>query len=324
MRYSASSKYEIIRTVERSELGIARTLRQLGIPKSTFYNWYERYLSGGLEALADQKPRSASVWNKVPEAKRRALCDLALKETELSPRELAVRFTGDTGYFISEATAYRILKEADLLTSPAWIVRSASEKFHNPTTAINQLWQTDFTYLRVTGWGWYYLSTVMDDYSRYIIAWRLCTGMAASDVADTLADALKEANLQHKHRPRLLSDNGPCYISGELKSWLGDNNIDHTRGKPYHPMTQGKIERWHRTMKDKILLEHYYLPSELQSRIEEFITHYNTRRYHESLNNLTPEDVWLGRGENILQQRRQIKAKTLDLRKQLYRQQKAA
>lgn len=153
MRYSASSKYEIIRTVERSELGIVRTLRQLGIPKSTFYNWYDRYLTGGFEALADKKPRPASVWNKVPEAQRNALCDLALKETELSPRELAVRFTEETGYFISEATTYRILKEAELLTSPAWIVRSASEKFHNPTTAINQLWQTDFTYLRVTGWG---------------------------------------------------------------------------------------------------------------------------------------------------------------------------
>ena len=113
-------------------------------------------------------------------------------------------------------------------------------------------------------------------------------------------------------------------ISGELKGWLAENGMTHTRGKPYHPMTQGKIERWHRTMKDKILLENYYLPSELESRIGEFINHYNTRRYHESLNNLTPEDVWLGRGETILQQRRNIKAKTMDLRKKLYWQQKAA
>jgi len=148
--------------------------------------------------------------------------------------------------------------------------------------------------------------------------------MAASDVAATLKDALKAANLTRKHRPRLLSDNGPCYISGELKGWLSENGMTHTRGKPYHPMTQGKIERWHRTLKDKILLEHYYMPSDLESRIGEFINHYNTRRYHESLNNLTPEDVWLGRGENILEQRRKIKAKTMTLRKQLYWQQKAA
>jgi len=200
----------------------------------------------------------------------------------------------------------------------------AKDKFDQPTTAINQLWQTDFTYLKITGWGWYYLSTVMDDYSRYIVSWRLCTGMAASDVAATLKDGLKAAGLSRKHRPRLLSDNGPCYISSELKGWLDENGMTHTRGKPYHPMTQGKIERWHRTMKDRILLEHYYLPSELESRIEAFINHYNTRRYHESLNNLTPEDVWLGRGNDILEQRRKIRANTLRLRKQLYQQQKAA
>ncbi len=148
--------------------------------------------------------------------------------------------------------------------------------------------------------------------------------MAASDVSDTLADALKAAGLSRKQRPRLLSDNGPCYISGELKDWLADNDMTHTRGKPYHPMTQGKIERWHRTMKDRILLENYYLPGDLEQKIEEFVTHYNTRRYHESLNNLTPEDVWLGRGESILQQRRKIKEETLKLRKRLYWKQKAA
>lgn len=148
--------------------------------------------------------------------------------------------------------------------------------------------------------GWYYLSTVIDDYSRYIVSWRLCTGMAASDVVATLKNALKAAGLTRKHRPRLLSDNGPCYINGELKGWLEDHGMPHTRGKPYHPMTQGKIERWHRTMKDKILLEHYYMLSELESRIGEFINQYNTRRYHESLNYLTPEGVWLGRGEPSL------------------------
>ncbi len=324
MRYSASSKYEIIRTVEESDLGIKRTLAQLGITRSTFYGWYDRYINGGLDALIDKLPCPKTVWNKVPQDKQKQLVDMALTETELSPRELALRFTEQQGYFISESTAYRILKKHNLLTSPAWIVMKAADKFHEPTTAINQLWQTDFTYLKVTGWGWYYLSTILDDYSRYIISWRLCTGMAASDVSDTLADALKAAGLSDAQRPRLLSDNGPCYVSGELKDWLADNGMDHTRGKPYHPMTQGKIERWHRTMKDRILLENYYLPGDLERRIEEFVTHYNTRRYHESLNNLTPEDVWLGRGQSILDQRRKIKEETLKLRKKLYFQKKAA
>lgn len=324
MKYSASSKYEIIREVEQSALGISRTLKQIGIARSTFYNWYDRYLSGGLDALHDKKPCPTSIWNKVPDDKRKQLIDLALDEPELSPRELALRFTEEQGYFLSESSAYRILKEQNLITSPVWIVIKAADKFNQPTTAINQLWQTDFTYLKVTGWGWYYLSTIMDDYSRYIVSWRLCSSMTASDVSATLQDALKAAGLQRKQRPRLLSDNGPCYVSSELKSWLSEHDMTHTRGKPYHPMTQGKIERWHRTMKDKILLEHYYLPEDLERQIEKFINHYNTRRYHESLNNLTPEDVWLGRGETILEQRRKIKQKTLTLRKQLYQQKIAA
>lgn len=129
----------------------------------------------------------------------------------------------------------------------------AADKFHQPTTAINQLWQTDFTYLKITGYGWFYLSTVLDDYSRYIVSWQLCRDMRAVDVSNTLKDALKAAKLTKKQRPKLLSDNGPCYVSEELRSWLSENGMPHTRGKPYHPMTQGKIERWHRTMKELVL-----------------------------------------------------------------------
>ncbi len=320
MRYRASEKMEIIRTVEGSSLGICRTLIQIGIPRSTFYNWYDRYLSGGIEALEDRKPKVQAVWNKIAEVQRNQLIDLALDEPELSARELAVRFTTEREYFISEATAYRLLKEQDLVTSPAWIVIKAADQFDQPTTAINQLWQTDFTYLKVTGWGWYYLSTVLDDYSRYIISWRLCQSMSATDVSATLNDALKAAKLSGKQRPKLLSDNGPCYVSSELTRWLEHNGLDHTRGRPYHPMTQGKIERWHQTLKNRILLENYYLPEELQRQIEAFVSYYNTRRYHESLDNLTPEDVWLGRGDAILEHRQKIKEKTIKLRKQLHQQ----
>ena len=107
---------------------------------------------------------------------------------------------------------YRLLKAPDLITSPAFILLKAADRFAEPTTAPNQPWQTDFTYLRVVGWGWFYLSTVLDDFSRYILAWKLCTTMTATDVSDTLALALQESGLQRvrvSHRPRLLSDNVP-------------------------------------------------------------------------------------------------------------------
>jgi transposase InsO family protein len=269
MRYSASEKLEIIGLVEQSSLPARRTLRQLGVPPATFYNWYARYQAGGPEALADRPSRPDRVWNRIPDEQRIAIIDLALAEPELSPRELAVRFTERERYFVSEASVYRLLKAHDLITSPAFIVVSAAEEFHTKTTAPNQLWQTDFTYLKVIGWGWFYLSTVLDDFSRYVIAWKLCTTMAASDVTDTLQLALTASGCNEvrvRHRPRLLSDNGPSYIAGELVQWLAKNTMEHIRGAPGHPQTSGKIKRWHQTLKNRILLENYYLPGDLEGR----------------------------------------------------------
>lgn len=195
----------------------------------------------------------------------------------------------------------------------------AAEPFDQSTAAANQLWQTDFTYLRVTGWGWYYLSTVIDDCSRYIIiSWQLCHSMNARDVSATLKDALGAAKLSTKQRPKLVSDNGPCYVSSELRDWLAHNGLEHPRAQPSYPMTQGKIERWHRSLKNRILLENYYLPEHLELQIKAFVAYYTTRRYHESLNNLTPEDLWLAKRNAILEHSRKIKKKTMKLRKQLH------
>ena len=170
MRYRASEKLEIIRLVEQSHLGVGSTLDKLGIPKTTFYRWYDRLLAFGDAGLEDRNSSPGRVWNRIPDDVRGQIIDLALEETQLSPRELAVRFTDTRGYFVSEASVYRLLKAHDLITSPAFVVIKAADEFRDKTTAPNQLWQTDFTYLKVIGWGWFYLSTILDDYSRYIIA----------------------------------------------------------------------------------------------------------------------------------------------------------
>jgi len=236
MRYAAAEKLEIIRLVEQSSLPVRRTLDQLCIPRSTFYCWYDRYRTGQAEDLKDRSPAPRRVWNKLPAAVSQAVLEFALKEPQLSPRELAVSFVDRQQYFVSEASVYRLLKAHDLITSPAFILLKAADHFVQPTTAPNQLWQTDFTYLRVIGWGWFYLSTVLDDFSRYILAWKLCTTMTATDVSDTLAIALRNCGLERvrvRHRPRLLSDNGPSYVSAQLGSWLAEHGMTHTRGKPY-------------------------------------------------------------------------------------------
>ena len=225
MRYPAPEKHEIIRIVEQSHLPARRTLERLGIPRATFHRWYDRFLTGGVKALEDRSPRPRRVWNRIPETVRGRIVELALNRPELSPRELAVTFTDTEGYFVSEASVYRLLKAHDLITSPAFIVIKAANEFRDKTTTPNQLWQTDFTYLKVIGWGWFYLSTILDDFSRYIIAWKLCTTMKAEDVTDTLKLALKASGCDRarvNHKPRLLSDNGASYV-GILPSllWLG-------------------------------------------------------------------------------------------------------
>jgi putative transposase len=314
MRYPATEKLEIIRLVEGSPLPVRDTLVKLGIPRATFYRWYDRHRQGGADCLADRVPRAERVWNRIPQTVRDNVIQLALDEPALSPRELAARFTDTRSYFISEASVYRLLKAQGLVTSPAFIVIKAAEAFKDKTTAPNQLWQTDFTYLKVIGWGWFYLSSVLDDFSRYIVAWKLCTGMRAEDVTATLDLALRASGLDQAtpaDRPRLLSDNGSSYIAGDLARWLEDRKIKHVRGAPYHPMTQGKIERWHQTLKNRILLENYFLPGDLEAQITAFVDYYNNYRYHESIDNLTPADVYFGRGKTILAERERIKRQTI-------------
>ena len=190
---------------------------------------------------------------------------------------------------------------------------SASDSFQDKTTSVNQMWQTDFTYFKIVGWGWYYLSTILDDYSRFIVNWKLCATMKAEDVKETIEQALLLS--QTSTPPKLLSDNGSCYISHELADYLTDRNMKHVRGRPLHPQTQGKIERYHRSMKNVVKLDNYFSPGQLEIKMKDFVRYYNYERYHESINNLTPSEVYYGTGERKLKQRKRIKQQTLIERK---------
>jgi len=325
MRYSAAAKLEIIRLVEHSPLPVRHTVGKLGIPPATFYRWYDRYSHGGPEALNDRSPRPDRVWNRIPDAVRENIVQLALDAPALSPRELAVRFTDSQGYFVSEASVYRLLKARDLIASPAFIVIKAADAFKNKT-APNQLWQTDFTYLKVIGWGWFYLSTVLDDFSRYILAWKLCTTMKAEDVTATLELALQAACLHEAmpaQRPRLLSgqrlqlhrgrprqvarrpqDQAPARRAlssndpGQDRALAPDTQKPHPAGKLLPAWRPQKPDRG------------------LRRRLQ-------PRRYHESIDNLTPADVYFGRGPTILAERERIKRQTIADRRLRHRLQAA-
>jgi len=149
MRLSQTEKMEIIRIVEQSEVGVVRTLKELGIPTSTFYKWYAKYRDQGYDGLASAKRQQRRFWNQVPPWEVERVVQIALDRAEMSPRELAFYIIEKHRYFISESTVYRILKSRDLVTSPAYMVISASDSFKKKTTAVNQMWQTDFTYKSV-------------------------------------------------------------------------------------------------------------------------------------------------------------------------------
>ena len=318
MRYSQAEKMEIIRMVEGSDLPVKRTLEELQVNRSSFYEWYRRYRADGYDGLALKPPKPRRFWNRIPEPEKEQVVAIALEHPEQSPRQLAWFITDTQGYFISESSVYRILKSYDLVPSPQYIVMAAADRFHQPTTRVHEMWQTDFTYFRIVGWGWYYLGSILDDFSRYIIAWKLFTTMATTDVKELLDLAVEKTGVHEiavKHRPRLLSDNGSAYISEELKEYLATKGMTQTHGAPYHPMTQGKIERYHRSMKNEINLQKYYLPWELEQELERFVTYYNNKRYHESLNNVTPADVYYGRHQEIISRRERLKRRTLKTRK---------
>ena len=317
MRYSAVEKQEIIYLVDRSELGVNKTLQQLGIHKSTFYKWYKAYLDKGSVGLHPVR-KTRQQWNSIPAEQKQLVVEIALEHPQLSPRELACRITDEQKIFISESSVYRILKTAGLITTPAHILLSASNEFRDKTAFVHQMWQTDFTYFKVLGWGWYYLSTILDDYSRFIVHWELCKTMKSEDVQRSVDHAMAKANLAKYQRPKLLSDNGACYIASELKDYLKSVGVKQAHGKLNHPQTQGKIERYHRSMKNVVKLDNYYSPDELTCALKKFVHYYNYQRYHESLDNVTPADVYFGKRERILKRREKIKRQSMAKRRELY------
>ena len=327
MRYPASEKLEIIRLVEQSHLPVQAHAGEARHPQGDLLSLVrpvpERWAGSPRRPLAPAGSGLEPHPGRCPQADHQS----GSRRDRISRRE-----SWPCASPTPKATSSRKLRSiacsrrVDLIASPAYIVVKAADEFKDKTTAPNQLWQTDFTYLKVIGWGWFYLSTVLDDFSRYIIAWKLCTTMKAEDVTATLDLALKASGLDQAtvvHRPRLLSDNGSSYISADLAKWLDGQDMDHVRGAPYHPMTQGKIERWHQTLKNRILLENYYLPGDLETAIAAFVAHYNHLRYHESLGNLTPADVYFGRGQTILIERERIKRQTIANRRLLHHRQAA-
>jgi len=317
---STSRKLEIINAVEGSRVPISRALSRIDIPASTFYRWKRKQRRDGLEGLQDKSSGHALPWNTLLPWEREKVREIAHSFPDRSSREVALHITDTCGFTVSESTVYRILKQEGLITPRIVKTFQASSEYSIKTRRPNELWQTDATYLLVKNWGWYYLISVLDDFSRRILAWILQTSMDAdafSEVIELASETTGIDNVPVAEKPNLLTDNGPALISRVFGEYLEAKNIGHILASPYHPQTNGKIERYHRSAKEKITLEVWEYPDALRAEITNFVDYYNSKRYHEALGNVTPDDVYFGRRENILNKRKALKQITLANRKKI-------
>jgi putative transposase len=312
---SAADKAEIITLVTESGLPCSRALAQLKLPRSTYYRWLKRFGEGQLQ---DKKGGSSIPWNKIrPEEEGHILAE-ARASPELSCRQLACTLTDTGSMYVYESTVYRILKREGLIKPAEIIGFKAAKEYRHKTNRPNELWASDCCHLKVISWGWYYLVTVMDDFSRLILGWELKVDMAGSSLEDVVQQAVDFTGMTDvpvEDRTVLLSDNGAGYISQQFNEYLRMVGIRHINAAPFHPQTNGKIERYHRTLKTEINRVPYEMPRELREAIRAFIEYYNYQRYHEGLGNVTPYDVYTGRYLAIMQKRKEVKSKTLQERR---------
>jgi len=315
----ADDKAEILELVRKSPLSVKETLGQLGIPRATYYRWKERFERSGIAGLQDHTPSPQTVWNRLTDQETQAVLDLAHQFPDQSPRELACRITDDGRFSVSESTVYRILKRHGLIATAVVEQTPAAKEFHRKTTRVHEMWQTDFTYFFVSGWGWYYVGGIVDDYSRYLITYDLVpdmTGRTSSDLVEKAAEITGMHHVPVRCKVKLLSDNGSGYISGPFNEYLQTIGIKHIYAARCHPQTCGKIERINRTAKERLNLVLYKHPNQLRDALERFVRWYNHERYHEALGNLRPIDVYQGRGKQILKRRQRLKRKTMQRRRE--------
>ena len=315
---AAEYKLEVLRAVEGSVVPVTQVLAQLQIPRSSYYRWRANFRRRGLLGLRDRPSSQSRVWNQILPEERDKTLEIALLYPEWSPREVSCHITDHCGFTISESSVYRILKVEGLIREVQQKTFPAGAEYRVKTTWPNQQWQTDATYLLIKNWGWYYLISVLDDFSRKILAWRLQSAMTAGDfseVVEAACQATGVGQMESQKRPRLVTDHGSALISRDFGYYLEAKGLGHILASPYHPQTNGKIERYHRSCKERINLLVWESPEELEREIGAFIKYYNSRRYHEALGNVTPDDVYFGRRNSIQTRRRRLKGVTLARRR---------
>ena len=304
-----------IRALKRGEK--RRRLEFLKIPESTYYRWRKVLYQEGIDGLLKRERRARIPWNKLLPEEEAEVVLAAKAHTEMSSREIAVLITDTDTFSVSEKTVQRILRRHNLLAIRPKEEYPAAKEWHTKTTRPDEMWQMDGTCMFVTNWGYYKYIPVIDDFSRRVMNSELMedeSGYSASDAVEiSLAEAKTLGHATERH-PVILTDNGAAFRSWVLGDYLDNRGIRHIFGRYYHPQTQGKVERFNRTIKDYIFVNNYDSPDKLQQALRNAVKWYNNRP-HESLQNVSPNDVYAGRKEAILERRAKKKLLTLERRK---------
>ena len=312
---SAGDKAIILAQVENQSRGKRQVLMALGIPKSSYYRWRQ----GRPDSGNRERP-----WNRITPEEEDKVLAVARESPELSSRQLSAWITDNEGFAVSESTVYRILRREGLVKRQETQLTAAKE-YHTKTTRPHQMWATDASYFRVVGWGYYYLVTTMDDYSRFILGWKLQKDMSANSLIEVVQEAVDATGMTDvpvENRTRLLSDNGAGYVSRTFRDYLRLVGIKHILAAPFHPQTNGKVERYQQSLKREVNQLPYELPSQLERAIADFVDYYNYRRYHKALGDVTPADVLYDRREQILKRRKEVRIKTVNHRRDYNQAQK--
>jgi len=295
---------------KRAEINVEQMVVWLGIGKSKYQQWQKRY--GQANQHNGQIPRH--FW--LAEWEKAAILAYEIDQPAEGYRRLAFMMLDENVVAVSPSSVYRVLKEAGRLNKWARKPSKKGTGFQQPLKK-HQHWHIDIAYLNICG-TFYYLCSLLDGYSRYVVHWEIREQMTEMDV-EVIIQRAREKFPQA--RPRIISDNGPQFVAKDFKEFIRQCGMTHVRTSLYYPQSNGKLERWHKTVKGECIRPGTPLSLEDARRlVAQFVTYYNNERLHSAIGYITPQDKLAGREDEIFAERRRKLEKARENRRRSQQQ----
>jgi transposase InsO family protein len=315
-RYSEEEKKVLLATVERAQEqsgeSLSWILSELGLTRSVYYDWLERLREG---TLADRLVVPRSPKAALPEEVEKVV-DYAKAQPREGYRRLAWMMVDEDVAYLTPSTVYRILDRYDLLYRWKRPEPGYGRKVPEATYP-NEVWHVDLMYLWVRG-RWYFLVSVLDSYSRFIVHWELALSMRAQEIAEIIATALEKVPGK---KPKIVRDNGSQFIAKEWREVIRHFELEEIPIRARHPQSNGRIERYHRSVREEAFgdreVEDFYQARDL---LRQWVRYYNEERLHSALNYLRPVDYYDGDPEALLAERKRKLMAAVIRRKEVNRQ----